>query len=243
MGLEPSREDFERWDAAGLCVACGGRPQPARKDSGDHPTHHRCDPCWRRYRALKALRQTMLHCTGWKFTAAGSAAACEVCGAEMRAGEFGLLAADKYACSRCLVASEVTEAWIRTGADGPAILQTARVVVCETTDRPLCVVIRFPPAIPPMLALAIHLTWHLNDAGVKVGFTASAKAGGFEVQVQAAGTDAPDGVAATAAELACFAARVVVPRGCYRPARQLTYDTHGITAAHRLVRAAPIAGG
>lgn len=251
--LEPSREDFARRDAAGLCVACGQAPQPPRKDPGDHPTQHRCDACWRVYQRLRTLRSRLLEDSGWTFACRGQTSWCKLCGGTIAMNEYAAQLSDAdSACWTCMEACGFVAAIADAVPTGP-VLQHAAVTFGATpspvtaTERELIaggklppfVVLRFPPAIPALLGFSLKLLQLLAKGDVQGGCSTDADAVGLTAIVQP-GSDpfaARDLVATMALGLARFATRVEVPPECYRLARQMVYDKCGNPLARRVTRA------
>ena len=254
MSLEPSPEDFARRDAAGLCVACGENPQPARKDSGDSPTHHRCDPCWKRYQSLKNLRDRMLDGENWGLAPDGEARPCGLCGGNIPAAAYSIFTSTINACLACVEAAGFIEALTVRGANVAPMLQHAVVETVSvlnlknlTNDEqkavdegwlPNMVAVTFPPAIPAMIVLALHMGRKFLARGVLCACGPRARAVEFKVSVQI-GSQEPDVcglVSDITSELVTFCACVKVPRAFYRAARNMVYETHGNPLARRLKR-------
>ena len=254
MSLEPSPEDFARRDAAGLCVACGENPQPARKDSGDSPTHHRCDPCWKRYQSLKNLRDRMLDGENWGLAPDGEARPCGLCGGNIPAAAYSIFTSTIIACLACVEAAGFIEALTVRGANVAPMLQHAVVETVSVLNLknltngeqkavdegwlPNMVAVTFPPAIPAMIVLALHMGRKFLARGVLCACGPRARAVEFKVSVQI-GSQEPDVcglVSDITSELVTFCACVKVPRAFYRAARNMVYETHGNPLARRLKR-------
>ena len=248
MNLEPSREDFARRDAAGLCVACGENPQPARKDSGDSPTHHRCDPCWKRYQSLKNLRDRMLGGEGWGL-AMNVARPCGLCGQNIPDGVYSIFTPSIDACLACVEAAGFIEALEARGAHLPPLLQHAAVDARKAVGEGMIstlnfIAFTFPPAMPAMIGLALHMWLHMMQQFIAGGVQCMCvclcvpRAVEFKATVEIGSKD-QDGsklVSAIALELVGFCARVTVPRAFYRAARNMVYETHGNPFARRVKR-------
>ena len=71
---------------AGLCIDCGKRPQPARRD-GEPGTHHRCNPCARVWLARRARRRALLD-GEWGYTGGPFGRVCETCNRTVPEGEW-----------------------------------------------------------------------------------------------------------------------------------------------------------
>ena len=264
--LEPSREDFAERDAAGLCVACGKNPQPPRKDSGDSPTHHRCDACWPHYQQLKNLRERMLDGEGWILTTTGKARSCKLCGEAIAYNEYSILTTRIEACFYCVEACGFNEALQARGGDAPPLLKSAAVKVQRIPDSlseakrdmlatwstlssasspaGVCsnfLTFAFPPAMAMMTGLAVHLLRGFLEDGVQCVCAPKPFATGFRATVVQAGSpkqkpDVRDLVSATTLQLVRFCTRVEVPHEFYRSARQKVYDTVGNPLARRVKR-------
>ena len=248
MSLEPSREDFARRDAAGLCVACGENPQPDRKDSGPSPTHHRCDPCWKRYQPLKNLRDRMLHGEGWRLVPNDEACPCGLCGQNILRSASVIRTSSVNACSACVDAADFYQSMTNRGAHVAPLLRHATVGVRSDSDSdgeavdegvfPNTIVFTFPPAMPAMIGLAFHTVRRFWARGVLCGCGPHTLAVEFKaiVQIGSQDQDVPELVSAVTSELVRFCACVKVPRAFYRAARNMVYETHGNPLARRVKR-------
>ena len=266
--LEPSPEDFAERNAAGLCVACGRNPQPPRKDSGDSPTHHRCDACWPHYQQLKNLRDRILDGEGWMLTTTGSARSCKLCAEAIAFNEYSILTTRIDACFYCVEACGFKEALHAHGGDAPPLLKSAAVKVARiagslseaerdmlaswstlssaSSPAGVCsnfLTFVFPPGMAMMTGLAVHLLRGFLGDGIQCVCGPKHFATGFRVTIVEAGSpkqkpDVPDLVSTTTLQLVRFCARVEVPRELYRSAREMVYDTVGNPLARR-VRPAP----
>ena len=212
--LEPLPENFAARDAAGLCVACGKNPQPPRRDSGDSPTHHRCDDCWPHYQQLKNLRDRILDGEGWMLTTTGKARSCELCGEAIAYNEYSILTTRGIdSCFYCVEACGFNEALQAHGGDAPPLLQGAAVKVKTITDSlseaerdtlarwstlssqsspaGVCsnfLTFVFPPAMAVMTGLAVHLLRGFLEDGIQCVCGPEHRATGFRVTVVEAGS-------------------------------------------------------
>ena len=229
---------------AGLCIDCGKRPQPARRD-GEPGTHHRCNPCARVWLARRARRRALLD-GEWSYTGGPFGRVCETCNRTVPEGEWVFrIGPDPdggpVLCWDCAVDAGYARA-LASAAPHRPILQSASLTLftVEPGDAVPFMVIRVPPAMPVVAAAALHFLRHYVNAGVPAGVGADRRVHDLTFTVSA-GADLPpadlaDYVGAAGVFLTATASRVSVPRGIYKAVRQSVYDAVGGVAARRLHR-------
>ena len=233
-----------------MCVACGERPQPARKDSGDHPTHHRCEECWRVYQGRRNLRDRILKRDGWSLGFERRDRHCSLCGMAIPPLHFAIKAEEAF-CLSCVEACGFYEAMQRRKAHLPPRLNHAKVMTVPwelgaTPDdlqipvdkRRDFVYLSFPLAMPVMLGLAIHVVRVLMERKIQSVAGPHRDAMCFRIHVRANRPGRAERLAAIATEAVLpYCACVEVPRACYGTVRGAIYDTFGNPLVRRVKRA------
>ncbi len=244
------RDDMTGDDCGGasLCVECGERPQPARHD-GEPGTHHRCDPCARRYLRRRDLRRRLLS-GPWTFAGWPDPVPCIECGSDVPLGvlhfRLGKLPAvedrRESICRPCMAGTEGLRAIAESVADTPPVLQSASLERHERSG-PAIVVVRTPPAMRVLAFLALGLVDGMADIGIQCGIVTDDSAlGELMIIVAADDEQAIQVLGACGSWLALYASRVSVPRDHYRAIRACVYAERGIGAARRLVRQSVLGG-
>ena len=224
-----------------LCVECGKRPQPARHD-GERGTHHRCDPCARRYLRRRDLRRRLLS-GPWTFAAWTDPVRCVECAGDVPAGalyfRLGPVAAEdgERVCTSCMAGTGGLRAIAESVPQAPR-LQSALLEHREHSG-PVFVVVRSPSAVRVFAYLALSLAHGLADIGIQCGIVADDCAV-RDLTIIVSG-DADDAAAAQVLAacgrwLTQYASRVSVPAAHYRAIRTCVYERGGIGAVRRLVR-------
>ena len=234
-----------------LCIDCGVRPQPARKD-GEPGTHHRCDPCAKQYLQRRHLRHRLLS-GPWSYAAAAEPRRCVECVGDIPRGKgyFNLRPLTEEGwepvCTPCMAGSGGIRN-IVDSAPQAARVKSARLQLHQPPgDDEFAVLVLTPPAMRVLAYLALSLADRLLSDGVPCSITADDSAAAGELAILVSG-EADRGVIAQVLNscglwLTCYASRVSVPSAHYRAIRAYVYDdTRDIAQAKRLVRWRPPPG-